>query len=1106
VSGPADSGPHPLLLFRRHRRYHSARLAAVAQRSRRGSGGRLGIVRFALRYPHSFYVVAALILFLGATAAGQMPVDIFPEIRIPVVSVIWQYTGLDTTEMEQRVTTYSEIAISTNVNGIKDMEAETVNGISVQKIYFQPDVNLDLAIAQIVSATNSIRALMPTGIEPPVVVKYSASAVPVLQISLSSEAISQARLYDYGIYTLRQLLAPIHGATLTTPAGGKYRQIMVDIDQTKLLAKGLTPLQVVDAVNAQNLTLPGGTAKIGATQYTVRTNSMPLTIEALNDIPVAFADGATVFLRDIGHVRDGSMVQQNIVRADGMPSVLIGAIKNGDVSTLDLVDAIKRTLVIARESAPAGMVIKSLFDQSVFVAMSVAAVLREGAIAAGLTALMILLFLGSWRPTVVVMISIPLAMLTSLAVLYFLGETINTMTLGGLALAVGILVDDSTVTIENTYRLLDEEKMALPAATLHGAAGIAVPTLVSTLAISCVFTSVIFLHGPAKYLFTPLGLAVIFAMLASYSLSRTLTPITLGLLLKGERRHKAAGSAATAAPGFFARFHAAFERGFERLRQEYAALLGALLARRTIVPIIALLMLALGAAMFVFVGRDFYPAIDSGMIQLHLRAPPGTRIEVTDQIFQKVEGRIREVIPKKDIALIVDNIGLPARSYNWAYADGTTIAVNDGVIMVALNEGHAPTADYIRDLRRVLPAEFPEDLFYFQPADMATQILNFGLTAQIDVRTLGPDRARNLGIAEELRRRIAAIPGIVDAHIQQEVYAPDFYVEVDRARALQLDLTASDIGGNITTSLSSSNQVSPNFWTDPVNGIPYYLSVQTPEYQVASLNDLANTPVSTGAAPPTAQLVPGQLSNVARFKRDSVPGSSNQANIQPLYDVYASVQGRDLGSIATEIDKIAAELRKGLRPGNRIEVTGQIQSMNGAFRDMTIGLLFAAVFVYLLMVVNYQNFGDPFVVILALPATFCGVVTMLFITDTTLSIPSLMGAIMAVGVASANSILLVTFAREQQLAGAKAFDAALAAGRTRLRPVLMTATAMIVGMIPMAIGGPGEEQNAALARAVVGGLLFATPTTLLVVPYLFALLRRGNDGIAAQGVFAELPA
>jgi multidrug efflux pump subunit AcrB len=1087
----------------------------------------LGIVRFALKYPHTFYVVAALILFLGVTAALEMPTDIFPEINIPVVSVIWQYTGLDTTEMEQRVTTYSQYAISSNVNGIQDIEAETVNGISVQKIYFQPDVNLDLAISQIVAATNSIRALMPTGIEPPVVVQYSASAVPVLQIALSSDNLSQAQLYDYGIYRLRQMLAPIHGVTLPTPAGGKYRQIMVDIDPMKLLAKGLTPLQVVNAVNTQNLTLPGGDEKIGRTDYTVHTNSMPPSIEALNDIPVSYQNGATVFLRDIGHVRDGNLVQQNIVRADGKPSVLLSIIKNGNASTLTVVNAVKHILNIAREAAPPGMVIKSLFDQSVFVTSALVAVLREGAIAAGLTALMILLFLGSWRPTVVVMISIPLAMLTSLVVLYLLGETINTMTLGGLALAVGILVDDSTVTIENTYRLLDEEKMPLARATLHGAAEIAVPTLVSTLAISCVFTSVVFLEGPAKYLFTPLGLAVVFAMLASYGLSRTVTPITIGQILKG---HYVGGATGGTGNSFFSRFHASFERGFEHLREGYIRLLTILLTRRAVVPIIAALVLALGAVMFIFVGRDFYPAIDGGMIQLHVRAPPGTRIEVTEQIFQKVEDKIRQVIPQKDLDLIVDNFGVPARSYNWAFSDGTTIAVNDGVIMVSLKEGHAPTADYVRKLREVLPTAFPADLFYFQPADIATQILNFGLTAPIDVRTVGYDRANNLRIADELRRRIASIPGIVDAHLQQEVYAPDFYVQIDRARALQLGTNASDVGNNISTSLTSSETVTPNFWTDPTNGIPYYIAVQTPQYLVSSLNDLGNTPISNLTAPPATQPVPGELGNaatsvpvsttttpgatlpvpgelqnVATFTRDSVPGSANQANIQPVYEVYASTQGRDLGSIAAAIDKITNDLKKELKPGNTIQVTGQIDSMHQAFRDMTIGLLFAAVFVYSLMVVNYQNFGDPFVVILALPATFCGIVTMLYITGTTLSVPSLMGAIMAVGVASANSILLVTFAREQQLAGKKAFDAAISAGHTRIRPVLMTATAMIVGMIPMAIGGPGEEQNAALARAVIGGLLFATPTTLLVVPYLFALLRRGNDGKPAHGVFEEVP-
>jgi multidrug efflux pump subunit AcrB len=1062
----------------------------------------LGIVRFALKFPHTFYVVAALILFLGVTAAVEMPTDIFPEINIPVVSVIWQYSGLDTTEMEQRVTTYSQYTISSNVNGIKDIEAETVNGISVQKIYFQPDVNLDLAIAQIVAATNEIRALLPAGIEPPIVVQYSASAVPALQISLTSDRLNEAQLYDYGLYRLRQQLAPVHGVTLPTPAGGKLRQIMVDIDQTKLLARGLTPLQVVNAVNAQNLTLPGGDAKIGKTDYTVRTNSMPPTVEALNDIPVSYANGATVFLRDIGHVRDGNLVQQNIVRADGKRSVLLSVIKNGNASTLTVVNAIKQVLDVARAAAPPGMVIKSLFDQSVFVVSSVVAVLREGAIAAGLTALMILVFLGSWRPTVVVMISIPLAMLSSLVVLYFLGETINTMTLGGLALAVGILVDDSTVTIENTYRLLDEEKMPLPRATLHGAAEIAVPTLVSTLAISCVFTSVIFLNGPAKYLFTPLGLAVVFAMLASYGLSRTLTPITIGLMLKGQQH---GGATPSGGGGFFTRFHASFERGFERMREEYTALLHVLLTRRSLVPILAAMVLALGGVMFVFVGRDFYPAIDGGMIQLHVRAPPGTRIEVTEQTFQAVEDKIRAIVPKKDLDLIVDNIGVPAIVYNWAFVDGTSIAVNDGVIMVALKQGHAPTAGYVRKLRQVLPAAFPDDLFYFQPADIATQILNFGLTAQIDVRTVGYDRVKNLRLAEALRRRIAAVPGIVDAHLQQEVYAPDFYVQVDRARALQFGVTVSDIGNNITASLSSSKQVAPNFWTDPTNGIPYYIAVQTPQYQVNSLNEIGNTPVSTGRAPPTSEPVPGELSNAATFVRDSVPGSANQANIQPVYEVYASVQGRDLGSVAKDISRITTDLRKQLSPGNTIQVTGQIQSMNEAFGDMAIGLLFAAVFVYLLMVVNYQTFGDPFVVILALPATFCGIVTMLYITDTTLSVPSLMGAIMAVGVASANSILLVTFARDQQLAGAKAFDAAIAAGRTRIRPVLMTATAMIVGMVPMAIGGPGEEQNAALARAVIGGLLFATPTTLLVVPYLFALLRKSNDGKEAHGVFEEIP-
>ena len=1057
----------------------------------------MGIVRFALKFPHTFFVLAALILVLGVSAILSMPTDIFPEINIPVVTVIWQETGLSTPEMEQRVTTYSQYSISTSVNGIRDIEAQTLNGISIQKLYFQPDVDIDLAIAQIVAATNSIRALMPPGIQPPTIVRYDASSVPVLQISLSSDTLNGAQLYDYGIYRMRQQLAPIHGVTLPTPAGGKYRQIMVDIDPLKLQAKGLTPNDVVNAVNAQAFTVPSGTAKLGDKQYTVRTNALPSTIDDLNNIPIKFVNNATVFIKDVGQVHDGWLVQQNVVRTEGKQSVLLSIIKNGNASTLAVVNAVKEALKTARAAAPSGMQIKSLFDQSVFVKDSIIGLLREGAIAAGLTALMIILFLGSWRSTFIVMVSIPLSILSSLVVLYFLGETINTMTLGGLALAIGILVDDSTVTIENTHRYLTEEKMPLPQATLHGSANIAVPTLVSTLAISCVFTSVVFLTGPAKFLFTPMGLAVVFAMLASYALSRTLTPILIGYLLKGEHHGEA-----DAPRGLFARFNAGFNRGFEHFRTSYADLLGGLVRHRFILPAVAGLILILGGVLFIFVGRDFFPAIDAGQIQLHVRAPPGTRIETTTQIFQAIENKIRQIVPESDRDIVVDNIGLPARTYNYAFMDGTAIGVNDGVILVALKEGHAPTADYVKKLRQTLPAAFPEEIFYFQPADIATQILNFGIPTQIDVRTVGYDRTRNLAVAKDLRRKMAAIPGLMDVHLQQELDGPDFLANIDRARATQFGLTASGIANDINISLSSSEQVTPNFWTDPASGIPYYLAVQTPQYLADSLNEIKNTPIGAIAAPITGA-VPGLLSNVATFTRDTTPTNLNQANIQPVYEIFANTQGRDLGSVSSDINRIIADEQKQLRPGNTIQVVGQIESMNTAFQNMSLGLVFAAIFVYLLMVVNYQTWADPFVVILALPATLCGALTMLFITGTTLSVPSLMGMIMAVGVASANSILLVTYARDEQLAGKPALEAAVEAGVTRIRPVLMTATAMIVGMLPMAIGEPGGEQNAALARAVVGGLLFATPTTLLLVPYLFATLRRGADGKVAHGVFAE---
>src|SRR5712675_900919 len=814
----------------------------------------MGLVRFALRFPHTFYVVAALILFLGVAAIRSMPTDIFPNINIPVVTVIWSYTGLSTPEMEQRVTTYSQYSISANVNGIKDIEAQTMNGLSVQKIYFQQDVNLDLAIAQIVAATNAIRALMPAGIQPPIVVQYNASSVPVLQLSLTSDRLSEQQLYDYGLYNLRQQLAPVPGVTFPTPDGGKYRQIMVDIDPLKLQARGLTPADVVNAVNAQNLTVPSGLVKISDTQYTVRTNAMPPSIADLNDIPIKYTNGQTVFLKDVGQVHDGWAVQQNIVRNEGRRSVLLSVLKNGNASTVAVVNGVRKVLEVARKAAPPGLGINELFDQSKLVTASIAGVLREGAIAAGLTGLMILLFLGSWRSTVIVLISIPLSILASIVVLYFLGHTLNTMTLGGMALAVGILVDDSTVTIENTHRLRSEG-MSLAAATLHGSANIAVPTMVSTLAISCVFTSVVFLEGPAKFLFTPLGLAVVFAMFASYALSRTLTPVVIGLLLKGEHHGATEGSG-----NRFARLHQRFERGFELLRRGYLRVLTTLLKRRLIIPVVAALMLTLGGVMATMVGRDFFPDIDGGQIKLHVRAPAATRIEATERIFQEVEDKVREVISARDRDLIVDDIGVPPRPYNLAFSDGSTIGVNDGVILISLKEGHAPTAGYVRRLREVLPAAFPSVTFYFQSADMITQILNFGLPAQIDVRVVGRDRSNNLRVAQELRRRIAAVPGIADAHLQQELDAPAFMVNIDRSRALQLGLNAQAIANHVNTSLSSSEQVAPNFWTDPATGIPYYIAVQTPEHQLSSLGELGNTPVSSAIAsngPP----IPGLLSN-----------------------------------------------------------------------------------------------------------------------------------------------------------------------------------------------------------------------------------------------------
>jgi multidrug efflux pump subunit AcrB len=1039
----------------------------------------MGIVRFALRFPHTFYVLAGLMLFLGCSAILVTPKDIFPPINIPVVTVIWQYTGLTPEEMEQRVTTYSEYAISSSVGNIRNMESQSLSGLSVGKIFFQPNVNIDLATAQIVSATNYIRLLMPTGIQSPLIVQYDASSVPVLQLSLSSDTLNEQQLYDYGIYQIRQQLAPIPGITLPTPYGGKYRQIMVDLDPDALRARGITPNDVVNAVNAQNLTLPSGDAKMGDKQFIVRVNSLAPSIAALDRLPIKQVGPTTVYLSDVAHVRNGWAVQQNIVHTEGKRSVLLTIIKNGDASTLDVVNRVKAALPAIQKAAPPGMQIHLLFDQSVFVQQAISSVLREGAIAAALTALMILLFLGSWRSTLVVMVSIPLSILTSIAVLSALGESINTMTLGGLALAVGILVDDSTVTIENTHRLL-EKGYEFDKSVLEGAAGIAVPTLISTLAICCVFVSVFFLQGASKYLFTPLAMAVVFAMLASYAISRTLTPIIIRLLLRKEHADHGV------AKGPLARFHDRFNAGFDRFRDFYSWLLIRILRRRALTPLVAGSVVAGAVVVALFVGSDFFPQVDAGLIQLHVRAPARTRIERTEQIFYAIEDNIRRQIPAKDLRLVLDNIGLPARTYNLAFTDGTTIGVNDGQIQLQLNDGHAPTANYIKKLRRELPAAFPDVQFYFQPADLATQVLNFGVPSQIDVQVQGRDRAANIGIAKALQKRMANIPGLVDVHVQQELDAPELLYTIDRTRAQELGLNVNQVVTDLNISLSSSEQVTPNFWTDPKNGIPYYFAVQTPEYRITNKNDLDNTPIGSSISGGT--VVPDLFGNVAASKRVAVQSVYNHSNIQAVYDVYASVQDRDLGSAAATIQKVVQQMRGKLGPADRIVIRGQIDSMNHAFANLTIGLLFAAVFVYALMVVNYQSFIDPLAVILALPGAGSGIILLLFATGTTFSVPSLMGAIMAVGVSSANSILLVTFAREQREAGMSAFQAALSAGITRLRPVLMTAAAMIVGMLPMAIGAPGEEQNAALARAVIGGVAVGTVTTLLFVPYLYSVI------------------
>ncbi len=1043
------------------------------------------IVRLALDRPYTFIVASILILVLGFSSIATTPTDIFPNIDIPVVTVIWSYSGLPAKEMEQRITTFSEFVMAV-VNDVKAIDSQTVNGASVIKISFQPQVRIDAAMSQVGAAVNSIRFRMPPGVNPPWIVRFSASTVPIIQLSLSSDTLSESEIYDYGLFRVRQQLTTVPGTLLPTPYGGVARQIMVDLDQNALLAKGLTPIDVTAAINAQNVTLPSGTAKVDSREYTVTTNSSPVDALSLNDVPIKTVNGSLVYMRDVAHVRDGWSVQQNVARANGKPAALLTIMKTGSVSTLDIVNQIKHDVLPAsRAAAPKGLKITELFDQSIFVKASIAGVLREGVIAASLTALMILLFLGSWRSTLIIAISIPLSILSSIIVLGAMGETMNTMTLGGLALAIGILVDDATVTIENIHRHMDGQP--LREAVLIGASEIATPTLVSTLTICIVFVSVIFLTGPAKYLFTPMALAVVFAMLASYLLSRTLVPVLVNFLLGAE--HTPAGDGATAGSGsFFGRVSDRFNDGFLWVQDRYARALEIVLDHRKPALMVSIAIMSTAFLLLPFVGRDFFPSVDAGQIKLHIRARAGTRIETTKVIFSQVEDHIRKTIPPAETDLIMDNIGLTPETFNYAFGDGATISSADGEVLIALNKHHAPTQKYVKELRSELQKEFPDLTFFFQPADMVTQILNFGLPSPIDVQVQGYDPA-NYEIARRLRERLATVPGAVDVHMHQVVDAPDLHLDIDRVRAAQFGLTQQDVANSLYISLSSSAAVQPNFWLDPKMGITYAVAAQTPQYSIDSVNALQNTPIPIHTLSNRTEV----LGNMATLTPAVLPVVINHHNGAPVYDVFANTQDSDLGSVAAKVNRIVKEESKSLPPGTRIVVRGQVESMNEAFDRLGLGLTFAALLVYLLMVVNYQSWLDPFIIICALPGAFCGIVWALFLTQTTFNVPSLMGAIMSIGVATANSILLVTFANELRAKGVAPMEAAVTAGFTRLRPIIMTACAMIIGMLPMALGmGEGGEQNAPLARAVIGGLAVATFATLFFVPLMFTVIH-GRD-------------
>ncbi len=1040
------------------------------------------IVEVALRRPYTFLVMALLILLATPLVLLKMSTDIFPEINIPVISIVWNYSGLSAQDIGQRITSVNERSLTTTVNDIEHIESESLAGFSIIKIYFQPNANIPTAIAQVVAIEQSQLRQMPPGILPPLVIKYSASAIPVIQLGLSSPTMTEQAVFDAAVNFLRPRLVTIPGVAVPWPYGGKQRVISVDLDTSALLAKGLTPKDVVNAVNTQNLVLPSGTAKIGATEYVLATNSSPDTIAGLNNIPVVTRNGATTYLSEVAHVRDGFSPQTNIVRQNGQRGVLVSVIKNGGSSTLDIVSTLLAQLPVVEQILPKDLKITPLFDQSGFVRAAISGVVREAVIAAALTAALILVFLGNWRSTCIIAVSIPLSILTSIIALYLMGETLNIMTLGGLALAVGILVDDATVTIENIERHLHLGS-DLHKAILDGAGEIAVPALVSTLCICIVFVPMFFLTGVARYLFTPLAEAVVFAMLASYVLSRTLVP-TLVMLLMDR-----APSSSTAARTPLQRIYRAFNAGFERLRGGYSLILAEALERRRLFAGAFLGFCVLSCCLVFILGRDFFPSVDGGQIRLHMRLPTGTRIEETARVADQVESVIRTIVPAAELGTVLDNLGVAVSGINKTYSNAGTFGSHDGEIQVSLNDGHRPTQRYIEQMRRELPRRFPGVEFFFQPADMVTQILNFGLPSAIDVKVTGANLRQNYDIAAKLMKQIEMIPGTVDTHIHQRLDQPTVSLRMDRTQLQQLGLNPNDVTSDLLVSTAGTTQTSPAFWLSPTNGVVYSLAVQSPQYAIDSLDVLLRTPVrAANASMTTAPQLLSNLVGVAPAVQEAV---DSRFNLAPTIDIFSSAQGRDMGSISVDIRRLVAELRPHLPRGVSVDIRGQTETMKSSFVELGVGLVMAIVMVYLLIVVNFQSWVDAFIIITALPAALAGICWMLLLTGTTLSVPAMTGAIMTMGVATANSILVVSFARQRMGEGLGPVKAALDAGSTRIRPVLMTAMAMIIGMIPMALGlGEGAEQNAPLGRAVIGGLLFATVSTLFFVPVIFAGVHR----------------